>query len=134
MEEGLLKKTKAREADAGSQDDDTLIATQYEKKPELKPIYEKLVQKITALGNDIEVVPKKANVSLRVKRQFALIQPSTKTRIDLGLKFNDRPVGGRLEASGPFGSMCTHRVQITDIKQVDGELMKLVKAAWQEAR
>ncbi len=85
-------------------------------------------------GKDVEVAPKKASVSFRVNRQFALVQPSTKTRIDLGLKFNDRPVEGRLEASGPFGTMCTHRVQIADTSQVDAELIALIKAAYEEAR
>ena len=69
-----------------------------------------------------------------IKRQFALVQSSTRTRIDLGLKFNDRPVGGRLESSGPFGTMCTHRIQLTDISQVDEELLELIEEAYHEAR
>jgi predicted transport protein len=110
------------------------VNAQYEKKPDLKPIYDLLLKKITALGKDIEIAPKKTSVSLRVKRQFALIQPSTKTRIDLGLKFNDKAHEGRLETSGPFGSMCTHRVQITDTKQVNKELIGWIKEAYNEAK
>ena len=125
---------KAREADAGSSDASDLISAQYAKKPDLKPVYDLLNKKIMALGKDVEGAPKKANVSYRVKRQFALVQPSTKTRIDLGLKFNDRSVAGRLEASGPFGTMCTHRVQITSKAQVDKELIDLIKAAYIEAK
>lgn len=125
---------KARESDAASQNDDDLLKAQYEKKPDLLPIYEKLAEEIQKLGKDIEVAPKKSSVSFRVKRQFALVQPSTKTRIDLGLKFDDMPHGDRLETSGPFGTMCTHRVQITDIGQVDKELIQWLKAAYQEAR
>jgi len=125
---------KALKADAGSADDADLVAVQYEKKPDLKPIYELLNKKIVALGKDIEVAPKKASVSYRVKRQFVLIQPTTKTRIDVGLKFNDRPTAGRLETSGPFGTMCTHRVQITNKTQVDKELIALIKAAYLEAK
>lgn len=125
---------KARASDAGSSGEANLLAAQYEKKPDLKPIYDLLEKKIKALGKDVEVAPKKASVSFRVKRQFALVQPSTKTRIDVGLKFNDKSVGGRLEGSGPFGTMCTHRVQITDIKQVDKELVNLIKEAYAEAR
>jgi hypothetical protein len=62
-----------------------------------------------------------------------LIQPSTKTRIDLGLKFNDKPYAGRLETSGPFGAMFTHRVQITEVSQVDKELINWIKEAYLEA-
>lgn len=86
-----------------------------------------------SLGADVEIAPKKASVSFRRKRQFALVQPSTKTRLDLGLKFNDRPHGKRLEASGPFGSMCSHRVQLKDFAQVDAELLAWVKDAYNEA-
>lgn len=58
---------------------------------------------------------------------------STKTRVDLGLKFNDRPHGDWLESIGPYGAMCTHRVQLTDASQVDNELLEWVKAACKEA-
>ena len=71
---------------------------------------------------------------MRVKRQFALIQPTTKKRIDLGLKFNDKAYEGRLETSGPFGSMCPHRVQLTAVEQIDAELLRWIKQAYQEAR
>ena len=125
---------KTRASDPGTVPVDDLVSAQYEKKQDLKPIYDLLIKQISAMGKDVEVAPKKTSVSLRVKRQFALIQPSTKTRIDLGLKFNDKPHGERLETSGPFGTMCTHRVQLTDIKQVDKELLGWIKEAYKEAR
>ncbi len=124
---------KFREADAGSSDAEDLVAGQYHNKEALKPIYDALLKHINQFGDDIEIAPKKAAVSLRVKRQFALIQPSTKTRIDLGLKFDDKPHQGRLETSGPFGTMCTHRVQLTDVSQVDDELIAWLKEAYQQA-
>lgn len=124
---------KARKADAGSHDADDLVIAQYAKKSYLMPIYEKLLEVITALGSDIEVVPKKANVSCRRKTQFALIQPSTKTRIDLGLKLKGVEPSGRLEDSGPFGAMCTHRIQITEIANVDEDLIDWLKMAYEKA-
>ena len=124
---------KFREADAGSSNADELIANQYQGKETLLPIYHALQQFISELGDDVEIAPKKAAVSFRRKRQFALVQPSTKTRIDLGLKFNDRAVAGRLEGSGPFGTMCTHRIQLTDISQVDAELFTFIRDAYNEA-
>lgn len=125
---------KYREADAGSANADDLISAQYANKPLLKPIFDALHIHIIKLGADVEVAPKKSAVSMRVKRQFALIQPSTKTRIDLGLKFNEKPHKGRLETSGPFGTMCTHRVQINDLKQVDDELIGWIKEAYEQAK
>ena len=125
---------KFREADAGSSNADDLVANQYKGKENLKPIFDKLHAAITNFGADVEVTPKKSAVSIRVKRQFALIQPSTKKRIDLGLKFNDKPYAGRLETSGPFGTMCTHRVQLSKLEQVDDELLAWVKEAYGEAQ
>jgi predicted transport protein len=124
---------KVRESDAASQDPDDLIEAQYRGKESLKPIFDRLESAILDLAPDVEMVPKKAAVSFRRKRQFVLVQPSTKTRIDLGLKFDDRPVAGRLEASGPFGSMCTHRVQLTHPDQVDDELLAWIRDASEEA-
>lgn len=125
---------KFREADAASSNPDDLIAHQYKGKENLKPIFDKLLMATTDFGDDVEVAAKKTAVSLRVNRQFALIQPSTKKRIDLGLKFNDRPHGTRLETSGPFGTMCTHRVQLTDLDQVDSELLNWIKDAYEQAK
>ncbi len=106
---------------------------QYAGKEALKPIYEKLEVAIKTFGGDVEVAPKKAAVSFRRKRQFALVQPTTKTRVDLGLKFNNWPHEGRLEKSGPFGSMCTHRVQLTSPDQVDDEIIEAIRSAYIEA-
>lgn len=125
---------KFREADAGSSDSETLIENQYKGKEALRPIYALLHEKIIQLGKDVEIAAKKAAVSYRVKRQFALVQPSTKTRIDLGLKLNDEPFSGRLETSGPFGSMCTHRVQLTDVSQVDEQVLAWLKQAYEQAK
>jgi predicted transport protein len=125
---------KFREADAGSVvNKDDLVTAQYKGKETLRPILDELQKFIVTLGTDVEIAPKKASVSFRRKRQFALVQPSTKTRVDLGLKFNDRSHGDRLGTSGPFGAMCTHRVQLNDVAQVDAELLAWIKEAYNEA-
>ncbi|MCF2947666.1 DUF4287 domain-containing protein [Paraglaciecola aquimarina] len=125
---------KFREADAASSTNEDLIVNQYKGKESLKEIFDSLQAHIIKMGSDIEVSPKKSAVSFRVKRQFILIQPSTKKRIDLGLKFNDKPHADRLETSGPFGTMCTHRVQLTDVNQVDTELLGWINEAYSEAK
>jgi len=112
---------------------DDLVTNQYKGKEDLKAIYEKLVTEISKFGNDITNTPKKASVSMIRKRQFALIKPATKTRIDLGLKIKDKPTTERLENSGPFGTMCTHRVQLTSINEIDSELINWLKEAYKKA-
>ncbi|GAA0859891.1 DUF5655 domain-containing protein [Aliiglaciecola litoralis] len=125
---------KFREADAGSADPQQLVTEQYQGKESLKPIYDYLDKYLRSLGDDVDVAPKKAAVSYKVKRQFALVQPSTKTRIDLGLKLNDVPHEGKLETSGPFGTMCTHRVQLNEIADVDEQVLAWIKTAYQQAQ
>ena len=122
-----------KSAAAFQDDGDALVEAQYAKKEHFKPIYEKLKKEIAKMGDDIEFVPKKANVSVKRKYQFVLIQPSTKTRMDLGLKLKGKDTGDRLEGSGPFGSMCTHRVQVTDIGDIDKELLGWIKEAYEKA-
>lgn len=124
---------KARKSDAGSHEPEELLKTQYEGKEILLPIYEKLVEVILKFGADITRTPKKDSVSMIRKKQFALIKPATKTRIDLGLKLKGKPETERLGGSGPFGSMCTHRVQLTETSQVDDELISWIKEAYDGA-
>jgi len=124
---------KAKKSDAGSIDDTTLLDNQYKGKEQLKPIYEKLIQVIDQLGKDITKTPKKSSVSIIRKKQFALIKPATKTRIDLGLKIKDKPITDRLENSGPFGTMCTHRVRLSQVDEVDDTLVAWLKEAYEKA-
>ncbi|WP_417608328.1 DUF5655 domain-containing protein [Owenweeksia hongkongensis] len=124
---------KTLKSDAGSMDDSTLLENQYKGKESLKPIYDKLVDEIMTFGNDITKTPKKDSVSMIRKRQFALIKPATKTRIDLGLKLEGKEEQGRLGSSGPFGAMCTHRVQLTSVDEVDAEVLSWIKEAYEMA-
>ncbi len=110
-----------------------LVKNQYKGKEVLMPIYKKLLSIVESFGNDVTISPKKASVSVIRKKQFALIQPSTKTRIDLGLKIKDKPTTDRLESSGPFGTMCTHRVKLSEVSQIDSELKEWLKEAYLKA-
>jgi len=113
--------------------DTDLVTNQYKSKETLLPIYKVLVETISTFGKDVKVVPKKTSVSMVRNKQFALIKPATKTRIDLGLKLKDKPTTERLENSGPFGAMCTHRVKITSIEDINAELLAWLEEAYQKA-
>ncbi|WP_179005808.1 DUF4287 domain-containing protein [Winogradskyella forsetii] len=113
--------------------DDDLVSTQYIGKEILVPIYEKLISVVENFGDDVTITPKKTSVSVIRNRQFVLIKPATKTRIDLGLKLPNKPTTDRLGDSGPFGTMCTHRVQITSVEDVDDELIGWMKEAYELA-
>jgi predicted transport protein len=121
-------------ASAGGGQSDDLVAAQYAgKKADLKPLYDALMAKIAKFGKDVEVAPKKAYVSLRRSKQFAIVQPSTATRLDLGLNLKGEDTTERLEASGSFNSMVSHRVRLTTKKDVNAELKKWIKTAFERA-
>lgn len=122
------------QSSAGQQDDEDLISAQYAgPKAELKPIYDRLIKAIGKFGSDLEVAPKKAYVSLRRKKQFALVQPSTKTRVDVGINIKGKAPQGRLEASGSFNAMVSHRVRLTKPEEMDAEMVGWLKEAYDAA-
>jgi predicted transport protein len=119
---------------AGDGGGDDPVAAQYAgAKAALKPIYDALATTVAAFGKDVELAPKKTYVSLRRKKQFALIQPSTKTRVDVGINLKGAPPTDRLEPSGSFNAMVSHRVRITDPAQVDAELAGWLRQAYDAA-
>ena len=99
----------------------------------LRPIYDAVLTAIQKFGKDIEVSPKKAYVSLRRNKQFAIIQPSTATRIDVGINLKGTAPTERLEASGSFNAMVTHRVRVEKPNDVDGQLLSWLKKAYEAA-
>ncbi|MDX1556034.1 MAG: DUF4287 domain-containing protein [Xanthomonadales bacterium] len=125
---------KALASSADQIDDDELVAAQYAgPKAELRPIYDHVIKAVEGFGKDVELAPKKAYVSLRRKKQFALIQPSTKTRVDLGVNIKGKAPEGRLEASGSFNAMVSHRVRLESVSDFDAEVMGWLKEAYEAA-
>lgn len=111
-----------------------LLAQQFTgEKAVLRPIYDKLATELARFGSDVELAPKKAYVSVRRAKQFAILQPSTKTRFDVGINLKGVPAKGRLEASGSFNSMVSHRVRLESLGEVDKELLGWLKAAYDAA-
>ena len=100
-------------------------------KEPLRPIHEKLMAAIDKFG-EFEVAPKKAYISLRRKKQFAMIGPATQTRVEVGLNMKGVPPTARLEQL-PAGGMCQYKVKVTDAKQVDKELIAWIKQAFDAA-
>ncbi len=121
-------------SDAAEFEGGDLIEAQYAgAKAGLRPIYESLIKAIEGFGDDVELAPKKAYVSLRRKKQFGCIQPSTATRVDVGINLKGVAPSGRLEASGSFNAMVSHRVRVTDLAEVDKELIGWLRHAYDEA-
>jgi len=125
---------KALASDAGSHEGDDLLAAQYAgTKAGLKLVYDKLAKIVEGFGKDVEFAPKKAYMSLRRSKQFGLIQPSTATRLDLGLNLKGVAPAGRLEASGSWNAMCSHRVKLASAADVNAEVKAWLKQAYDAA-
>jgi hypothetical protein len=126
---------QALQSDSQTTDDkEGLVDAQYAgAKAELRPIYDKLLAAIHKFGNDVEVSPKKAYVSVRRNKQFAIIQPSTATRVDVGINLKGVEPAGRLEPSGSFNAMVSHRVRLLKPSDVDAELLAWLKKAYEAA-
>ncbi|MGE0143538.1 MAG: DUF4287 domain-containing protein [Planctomycetota bacterium] len=136
-----LVHTFRAEADGGANDgkvgdgagtsSDPLDAIYAGSKAPLRPLHEAVMTRIAKLG-EFEIAPKKANVSLRRKKQFALIGPASKGRLEIGLNMRDVEATERLVAQPP-GGMCQYKVFLTDAKEIDKELLGWVKIAYDSA-
>jgi len=108
-----------------------LVEAQYAGKESLRPILD-AVRK--AIPRGAEEAARKTYVTWSHGRQFALVQPSTKTRADLGLVLEGVRAGARLEASGSFGSgRITHRVALGSRREVDAEVKRWLRDAFDAA-
>lgn len=96
-----------------------------------RPIHEKLMKAIDKFG-EFEIAPKKGYVSLRRKKQFAMIGPKTNTRFEVGINAKEFKKNPRL-VEQPKGSMCNYIVNLSDAKEVDPELVAWLKSAYEGA-
>ena len=97
----------------------------------LRPIHEKLMSKLKAFG-EFEITPKKTYLSLRRKKQFAMIGPATNTRVEVGLNMKGVTATDRLIALPPKG-MCDYKVNLTGVEQVDATLTGWIRQAFDGA-
>jgi hypothetical protein len=101
-------------------------------KEALRPIFEELMTLGRGMGKDVKVCPCQTMVPLYRKHVFAQIKPTTRTRIDLGLALKDTKVPKRLIDTGGFEKKdrITHRIEITSVKDIDAEVKKWIKFAY----
>jgi len=115
----------------GKSADDVLDEIYTGAKAGMRPIHEALMQQIVKFG-EFENVPKKGYVSLRRKKQFAMIGPKTNTRFEVGINAKDLEKDARL-LEQPKGSMCNYVVNVTSTQEVDSELIAWIKSAYEGA-
>jgi hypothetical protein len=127
-----LKSDGANAAAAkGASTGDVLAEIYAGPKADLRPIHDALMAAIGKFG-EFEIAPKKGYVSLRRKKQFAMIGPGTKTRVDIGINMKGVKGTDRLVELPP-GGMCQYKVAVIDPTEVDKELIGWVKRAYDAA-
>lgn len=115
----------------GATTDDVLDEIYTGAKANLRPIHERLMERIDQFG-EFEIAPKKGYVSLRRKKQFAMIGPATKTQVELGLNIKGLPDSTRLKAM-PAGSMCNYTIRLADTTEIDETLFAWIQQAYDNA-
>jgi hypothetical protein len=116
---------------AGASTDDVLREIYSGRKEHLRPIHDKLMQAIARFG-DFEIAPKKGYVSLRRRKQFAMLGPKTNDRFELGLNIKGEVTDPRVRALPP-GGMCPYVVPLSSADEVDAKLVALVRTAFDGA-
>ena len=122
---------KAREVDAGGTPrGDDLVASQYAgRNAPLRAAYDAVVALVTGFGDDVELAPKKAYVSLRRRKQFGQVGPAS-GQLEVGLNLPGVQPTARLR---PAAGMATHRVRIADATGLDDELRGWLREAYDRA-
>lgn len=116
---------------SGATTEDVLEEIYSGPKTALRPIHDKLMAAMDGFG-DFEIVPKKGYVSLRRKKQFAMIGPATNTRVEVGLNMKGAVAAARL-IEQRAGSMCNYIVKVTSAEEADGELIAWIRQAYDGA-
>lgn len=125
----LARQAAAPPVDPGADPADVLYAGA---KSGLRPIHDALIGVVRGFG-DVDIAPKKGYLSLRRRKQFAMIQPSTASRIDLGLILPGIVASGRLEPAAGFNALFTHRVRITSPTDLDEQVTGWLGDAYDRA-
>jgi len=124
----------ALKADAPDVSDEDLINDQYSGKEHFFPLYKTLIERISGFGDDIEIAPKKSYVSLRRSKQFALLKPATKTRFEIGLNIKDQGSEDILQKIEKKNSMCSHNINISSVDDINDDVIKWLKTAYDGAK
>lgn len=127
----LITKTDSESVSAGKNIDDILEELYSGKKEQFRPIHDLIMNQIHNFGQ-FEIAPKKGYLSLKRKRQFLTIGPKTNSRMEIGINLKDYEGTTRL-LEQPKGSMCKFIVKITDINEVDAELMAWLLEAYKQS-
>lgn len=109
-----------------------LIDAQYARQPQLRPIFDRLIEAAAGLGA-VTVQARKTYVSLVTpRRTFARIQAANR-RVILALRLEDRAPAGRLRPSKLHESTPL-QISLTALDDVDAEALDWLAEAYEQNR
>jgi hypothetical protein len=116
---------------AGAND---LIGRQYADRAHLRPILDATLAALPGITQVAVVQARKTYVSLVSKRRtFAVIQATTKKRVDLGLRLRDQRPGARLKSGKSVGNgSMTVSLPLSSPTDLDDEALGWLKRAYDE--
>ncbi len=128
----------AKRADGGGSaaayDPDAMVEAMFAgKRAGLRPIYDHMLAMAFGLGKDVRVSPGKTIVPFYRTHVFAQVKPATNTRVDIGFALKDMAPSGKLISTGGFekGDRITHRIPVTSLDEIDKEVKKWLKHAYE---
>jgi hypothetical protein len=122
------------EGGASDYDPDAMVEAMFAgKKAGLLPIYDAMLALAFGLGKEVRVSPCKTMVPFYRKHVFAQVKPSTATRVDIGFALRDLQPTGKLISTGGFdkGDRITHRIPVASVQEIDKEVRKWLKHAYE---
>lgn len=99
-------------------------------KAALRPFHDQVIELASGFGDDVELAPKQAYVSLRRSKQFGTVGPGPRGTLEIGLNLAGVEPAGRLERGG---GMCTHRVRLSSTDGLDAEVIGWLRQAYERA-
>jgi hypothetical protein len=103
-------------------------------KSALRPVYDELLTLGKSISKDVKACPCKTMVPLYRNHVFAQIKPATNTRVDLSfaLAHHKGKLPGRLIDTGGLAKKdrITHRIEIKSVSEIDGEVKRWLKVAY----
>jgi hypothetical protein len=104
-------------------------------KAKLRPIYDELLKLGKSMGSDAMACPCKTIVPFYRSHVFAQIKPATNSRIDMGFalaKYKGK-LPKRLVDTGGLAKKdrITHRIELTNVGEIDEEVKKWMRTAYE---
>jgi hypothetical protein len=100
-------------------------------KASLRPIFDHVRDILESFGADVRIEGRTTYTPFVRRRQFAAVAAATRTRVDIGLRYTDKPASGLLvQAKAP--GQATHKLSLTSMEEITGEVERLLRMAYDQ--